>query len=151
MTENSTTNTEQVTRFHLELVELIKKYQFRDREQVVCHGISVSQCYILETLHTFGELTAGELAHKMHLSVSTITRVFDQLAKKNLVKRSKSPHDKRVHLCQLTSAGEDMYQKIWAKVFLSEKNILENFKTEHRELLISFLNLLNKSLKLKQE
>ena len=26
-------------------------YQFRDRDQICCHGISISQCYALEFLH----------------------------------------------------------------------------------------------------
>jgi MarR family 2-MHQ and catechol resistance regulon transcriptional repressor len=72
---------EQVESFHQQIVELIKRYQFRDRDRILCHGISVSQCYALETLHSYSELTVNELANKMHLSISTITRVVDQLVK----------------------------------------------------------------------
>ncbi|TQV89604.1 MarR family winged helix-turn-helix transcriptional regulator [Aliikangiella coralliicola] len=136
-------NKNQVEEFHQEIVELVKKYQFRDREQIVCSGISVSQCYILETLHTNGPLTVSELAGKMHLSISTITRVFDQLVKKELAVRERAPNDKRVYLCHLTEKGEAIYQQSWTNIFESEKAILANFQPEHREMLIDFLKKLN--------
>ena len=30
--------------------ELVRVYQFRDRDRICCHDISVTQCYALETL-----------------------------------------------------------------------------------------------------
>lgn len=134
---------EQVTDFHLEVVELVKKYQFRDRKEMVKGGISVSQCYILESLRTFGDLSVSELADKMHLSISTITRVVDQLVKKKLVQRIKSELDKRVYICRLTQLGDSVYEESWNSIFESEKEILSNFSSEQRPLLISFLKQLN--------
>ena len=32
------------------LSELIRVYQFRDRDRICCHDISVTQCYVLESL-----------------------------------------------------------------------------------------------------
>ncbi len=137
---------EQVAVFHHQIVELVKRYQFRDRDQILCCGISVSQCYILETLHTHGALTVGDLANKMYLSISTVTRVVDQLVKKGYVLREEDAKDRRVHLSKLTEAGETIYQKSWENIFNSEKTILENFQPEQREMLIDFLKKLNKSV-----
>ena len=134
-----------VLRFHKEIVEFVKKYQFRDREQILCWGISVSQCYILETLYADGEMTAGDLAEKMYLSVSTITRVFDQLEKKGYAERRKSDQDKRVMLCRLTDSGRDIYEKLWGRVSASEKAVLKEFAPDERKLLIQFLRTLNDS------
>ena len=61
---------EQVTRFHNQIVELIKKYQFRDRNRDICCGLSVSQCYVLDTLRQSGPLSMNELAEKMRTLVS---------------------------------------------------------------------------------
>lgn len=135
----------QVLEFHKEIVELVKKYQFRDREQILCWGISVSQCYILETLHAEGALTVGELAKKMHLKISTITRVFNQLVKKGYAIREKDPKDKRIYLCKLTSEGKEIYGKLWSNVYESEKAVLDNFEPEQRKLLIEFLKKMNQS------
>lgn len=135
----------QVKRFHREMVELIKKYQFRDREQMTGCGISVSQCYVLETLHTFGALTVNQLAQKMHLSISTITRVVDQLVKKDYVTRTEDANDRRVRQIELTAVGETVYQHSWQGIFQSEKAILEQFPAENREMLIDFLTKLNRA------
>lgn len=137
---------DQVSVFHEQIVELIKKYQFRDRDQILSCGISVSQCYILETLHTHGSLTVGVLAEKMYLSISTITRVVDQLVKKGYVIREQDTNDGRVYFNKMTKSGEEVYLKSWDNIFKSEKAILDNFDSEQKELLIDFLKKLNKSV-----
>ena len=136
---------EQVERFHHEIVELIKKYQFRDRNEMCCHGISVSQCYTLETLHRFGPLSMQILANKMHLSISTVTRVVKPLVKQQLISREEDPNDHRVRVMKLTKEGEEIFLKTWSNVFTSEKIILENFPQEQREILIELLQKLNKA------
>lgn len=137
---------EQVESFHQQIVELIKRYQFRDRDRILCHGISVSQCYALEALHSHGDLTVNQLANKMYLSISTITRVVDQLVQKGYVTREEDATDRRVRMLKLTEAGESIFQKSWSNVFRSEKQILENFPAKNREMLIQFLQKLNQSV-----
>lgn len=136
----------QIENFHQQVVGLVKKYQFRDRDQILSCGISVSQCYVLETLHTYGALTVNELATKMYLKVSTITRVVDQLVRKEYVTREEDPNDRRVRVLQLTESGEVVFQESWRNIFQSEKAILENFPSEHREMLIDFLRKLNQAV-----
>ena len=138
--------TNQVKIFHNEIVELVKKYQFRDRNKRVCCGLSVSQCYIIETLHRFGPLNMKNLADKMHLSISTITRVVAPLVKNGFVQREEDQKDRRIRLITLTQKGQIAFQQSWQNVFESEKIILGNFPAEHRELLISLLFDLNKAV-----
>ena len=136
----------QVENFHKQVVDLIKKYQFRDRNRITCCGISVSQCYTLETLHTHGALTMQELADKMYLSVSTMTRVVDQLVKKQFVVRQQAMDDGRVRLITLTESGEEKFQEAWSNIFESEKVILDRFPPDQREMLITFLKQLNRAV-----
>jgi DNA-binding MarR family transcriptional regulator len=135
-----------VEEFHNSIVELIKKYQFRDRNEITCFGISVSQCYVLETLHFHGAITMNKLAEQMHLSISTITRVVDQLEGKKLVTRKQHPGDSRSRIIKLTPKGEKVFLQSWANVFESEKKIFENIKPEHRKVLLSLLKDLNHSV-----
>lgn len=143
---NSKLYDNQIKEFHREIVDLIKKYQFRDRNQICCFGISVSQCYVLEALHTHGPLTMNELAQKMYLRISTITRVVEQLVKKHYVKREESLTDRRVRLINLTKAGQAIYQKAWENIFESEKVILKSIPSEHKTVLINFLKKLNQAV-----
>jgi len=134
-----------VGEFHNEMVELIKKYQFRDRNEMVCCGLSVSQCYALEALNRFGSLSMQNLADKMHLSISTMTRVINPLVIKGLISREEDINDHRVRVIKLTQAGKGKYLETWDNVFKSEKSILENFPEDQRKSLIEFLQKLNKA------
>jgi len=135
-----------VEEFHNNIVGLIKKYQFRDRNEVTSFGISVSQCYVLETLYFQKALTMKKLAEQMHLTISTITRIVDQLEKKKFIERKQDDKDLRIRRITLTSEGEKISLKSWANVFESEREIFENIKPGHRKVLLSLLKDLNDSV-----
>ena len=135
----------QAEAFHHEMVALIKKYQFRDRNEITCCGVSVSQCYVLELLHFQGALTMRKLAEQMHLSVSTITRVVEGLVKKGYVHREEDAEDRRVRRVGLTGEGQGIFEACWNNVMQSEEAILEQFPVEHRAMLIEFLQQLNQA------
>ena len=137
---------DQAEKFHYEIVELIKKYQFRDRNRMTCCGVSVSQCYVLETLHRFGPLTMNDLADKMYLKISTMTRVVEQLVIKGYATREEDNKDRRFRRIRLTENGEKVYKASWENVFGSEKTILNHFPPEQRETLIQFLRQLNRAV-----
>ena len=136
----------QAREFHRQVIELVKKYQFRDRNQTCCRGVSVSQCYVLEVLHERGPLTMNELAERMHLSISPVTRIVDRLVEKRLARREVDGHDRRIRLISLTSSGESTFRRAWKTVFQSEKDILRRFPEEHRDMLIDFLAKLNEAV-----
>jgi DNA-binding MarR family transcriptional regulator len=135
-----------VEEFHNSIVGLIKKYQFRDRNEVTSFGISVSQCYVLETLYFQKALTMKKLAEQMHLTISTITRIVDQLEKKKFIERKQDDKDLRIRRITLTPEGEKIFLKSWANVFESEREIFENIKPGHRKVLLSLLKDLNDSV-----
>ena len=136
----------QVERFHHEMVELIKKYQFRDRNQRTCCGLSVSQCYVLEALHRFGPQTMNELARAMCLTVSTLTRVVDQAVAKGHVTRQEDERDRRIRRIRLTNKGRSVFLTSWQAVFASERAILEGVAADQRETLIRVLEKLNRAV-----
>src|SRR4026209_916514 len=47
---------------HEALTELVRVYQFRDRDRICCHDISVTQCYALDALLRRGPSGLNELA-----------------------------------------------------------------------------------------
>ena len=136
----------QAEEFHNQVVELIKKYQFRDRNQLLKFDLSISQSYVLEVLNRDKELSMKELAHKMHLSISAITRVVDVLVKKKYVNRTEDSADRRIKLLTLTPAGRRIYAQCWDGVFASEKAILEQVDADQREAVIKVLKELNRAV-----
>src|SRR5256885_16879631 len=73
------------------MTELLRVYQFRDRDRVGYHGLTITQCYVLEILIRRGALTLNELAAAMCLDKSTLSRVVDGLGRKNGGKRTGNP------------------------------------------------------------
>lgn len=134
---------DQVERFHWEVVELVRKYQFRDRNEMTCCGLSVSQCYALDAIHRFGPLPMNQLAQKLYVKISTATRIVDALIKKRFVTRVEEPRDRRIRNVQLTASGKKVLDDSWKKAIESEKAILNQFPEDSRELLIRFMRELN--------
>ncbi len=132
--------------FHRQVVELVKKYQFRDRNQISCFGVSVSQCYVLETLHAHGPLTMQQLARKMYLSVSTLTRIVATLVTKGLVARAAAPEDGRVRRVRLTARGLALRTRCWNSVLGSERAIFGSLPASHRASVIRVLLELNRAV-----
>lgn len=137
---------QQVKRLHEEVVELVKRYQFRDRNEMTCCGVSVSQCYALDAIHRYGPLSMNQLAEKLCLKISTVTRILEPVIKKGFVRRSEEPHDRRIRTVRLTEPGRAVLEVSWRKVLESEKAILLQFPESSRELLIQFLGELNKAV-----
>jgi MarR family transcriptional regulator, 2-MHQ and catechol-resistance regulon repressor len=93
------------------LSELARRYQFRNRDEVCCYGLTVSQCYALQTLAS-QPLTSGGLSDALGLDISSTTRLVDQLVRKKLVLRKRSSEDARVKNIEITDAGHRLIARI---------------------------------------
>ena len=107
---------EQAESFYRAVSEFARSYQFRDRDQICRHGVSVTQCYALELLDTQESMTMGQLAAGLYLDLSTVTRAIDQLVQLRLVKRESDPSDRRVCRIRPTSKGLQLIEKIRAEL-----------------------------------
>ena len=112
-------------RLHRLTRELIRRYQFRDWNQICCYGISISQCHILDTLAETGDLTMQQLAKRMFKSVSTMTRVAGQLVRRGYVKRHQDPEDRRVVHLSITPQGKAIVAAINRDLIETQKAVLQ--------------------------
>lgn len=94
------------------LSDLARRYQFRNRDEVCCYGITVSQCYALQALSRQETMTSTELSSHLGLDLSSTTRLVDQLVKKKLAVRSRGSEDARVREVQVTEAGRRMVSRV---------------------------------------
>ena len=117
--------------FYEALSELLRVYQFRDRDRICCHDISITQCYALEALARERAMTLNDLASHLYLDKSTTSRVVDALERKNYVVRSEHPADGRA-LRLKTSPGRALHGKIMKDILAEEKALLAEFSPEVR-------------------
>src|SRR5688572_24213241 len=94
--------------------DLVRIYQFRDRDRICCYDISVTQCYALEALVERGALRSSALSEVLMLDRSTTTRVIDALVRKGYVVRSVDVEDRRAVSLRATAAGQRLLSRIQA-------------------------------------
>ena len=127
---------EQAEQLHRAVTTLVKKYQFRDRNDICCFGISVSQCYTLEVLREYGPLAMQALAEHLQLAVSTVTRIINQLVDKQLVERQSDTRDRRICQVRLTVDGKQLLYTIRHELIIREQAILQRIPAESRDHVI---------------
>ena len=128
------------------LTSLIKRYQFRDRNQICCADVTVSQCYVLKELGRGESLDMGRLAARMSLKASTLTRVVDQLERKKYAARRRLPADLRICCVELTPQGKSVLKRLEGMIHRSEREVLETLSKSDREGLLNGLKKLNAAL-----
>lgn len=138
--------TEQAQRLHQALGQLVKQYQLRDRNDICCYGISVSQCYALQALGEHGTLTMQDLARHLHLAISTVSRVIDSLVDKALVERQTSSRDRRVCQVTLTASGNALLQRLQGELIAREQAVLQHIPAASREHVISAITELSRAV-----
>lgn len=131
--------------FYDALSDLIRIYQFRDRDRICCYDVSVSQCYGLEALVRRGPMTLNDLAAHLYLDKSTTSRVVDSLEKKDYVTRSPHPDDGRALLLVATAAGRDLHRRIESDLVDEERGLLSDFDPETRGAMIQLLSRITRA------
>jgi MarR family transcriptional regulator, 2-MHQ and catechol-resistance regulon repressor len=120
-------------RLYEALSDLVRVYQFRDRDTICCHDISVTQCYALEALVTSGPRTLNELAAQLYLDKSTASRVVTTLERKGYITRQTHPHDRRAILIDVTTSGRKLVVTIQAELIDETRKLLDDFEPAVRE------------------
>lgn len=136
----------QVESFHRVFTDLVRKYQFRDRQELACHGLTVSQCHALEAIGEDGMVRMGGLASRLHLTESTTTRIVDQLVAKELVTRRLDGRDRRVCCVGLSRQGKALHRRIRVELLEREKTFLRHMTATSRQALIRGLEELSRSV-----
>jgi MarR family transcriptional regulator, 2-MHQ and catechol-resistance regulon repressor len=124
------------------VADLVRVYQFRDRDRICCHDISVTQCHALEMVIEHGPLRLGALAERLFLDKSTTSRVVGTLVKKRYVEQRPDASDGRAIALHPTAAGRRLYQRITDDLVEQQKQLLQDLDPEIREGVVSVIRRL---------
>jgi len=108
----------------------------------------------LRCLVLFGDsryLTATDIALKMNVVKSRVSKIVEGLLKKKFIQRIKDPEDSRISLLSLTPAGQKKLNEI--NEFLEDVHyqMLLQLTTEERKTVLSNLTLLRSSMEAVKE
>jgi MarR family transcriptional regulator, 2-MHQ and catechol-resistance regulon repressor len=120
-------------RLHAAVTELVRLYQFRDRDRICCHDISITQCHALELLVERGPSRSQALADALMLDKSTTTRVVDALVRKGYVERRADLDDARAHALTITRSGRALYERINGELIDQQVEILRDLDAGVRD------------------
>jgi|SRR5687768_5804548 len=123
----------EATALHDALSELVRVYQFRDRDRICCHDVSVTQCYAIDALVRRGPSTLGDLARELFLDKSTASRVVGTLVRKKYVARAAHPEDGRSVVLRVTPAGRRLHDLIRQDLVAEARTLIVDFEPEVRE------------------
>jgi DNA-binding MarR family transcriptional regulator len=75
-------------------------------------GISLSQVFALHELDTDRPLSQQELADRLGLEKSTVSRLVAELERAGLLVRERDPANRRLYQLRITDAGRELHARI---------------------------------------
>ena len=124
------------------VAELVRVYQFRDRDRICCHDVSVTQCHALEALIENDGMRLGSLAQRLFLDKSTTSRVVGTLVKKGYVEQRSDEADRRANALHATASGRRLHKRITADLVAQQKQLLQDLDPEVRTGVVNVIRRL---------
>jgi DNA-binding MarR family transcriptional regulator len=92
-------------------------------------------------------MRVSDLAARIDLDASTVSRQIKQLEDKGIIERTADPADGRASLVRLTPQGEDEIQSAFQRRFLRIKAALDPWSDQDKAALTTLLNRLANDLR----
>jgi len=111
--------------------------------QLSIHGITYSEFLVMHQLSLIAAKTMRriDLADKVGMSASGITRLLNPMEKIKIVKKEINARDARVSFVKITTAGEELYNNALKSVELCSKEFFEDLNNND---IVKFLEILKK-------
>ena len=77
-----------------------------------CSGVTLAQCLVLMEIDESDRLTTSQLASRLRLDNSTLSRTIEGLVQRRLVERLREDRDRRVVRIRLTREGDEACRSI---------------------------------------
>jgi DNA-binding MarR family transcriptional regulator len=91
-------------------------------------------------------LTVKDIAQRLDVAKSRVTKIIDGLLEKKLIQRIHDPEDARIKLISLTPAGQKKYDAIEIFVKDIHRNLVMNLKSEERQSVLASMELMRSSM-----
>ena len=120
------------------LTDLTTHYNALIRHAASQLNLTASQAFHLLSIPHDG-LPMSQLAHKLGLDASTLTRNIQKLEKMDLIMRSQDSYDKRVQKAVLTEKGEDMIELLDESLQEINNTFMEQIDLDSQENITDIL------------
>ena len=126
--------------------ELVRELHLLDG-RVECCGLPLSQCHLVVELDQLGKTTASDLAEKLVLEKSTMSRLVNTLVDKGLVCAACCEDDRRSRILCLTDAGREQARLLDENARQQVKSALEYVSPGNEQLVLEGMARYAKALR----
>jgi DNA-binding MarR family transcriptional regulator len=102
-------------------------------------GLRQVEFSILSLVQGNDKVTHKRLSSALGVAAPNLTIVLDRLEQRQLVKRTRSPHDARMQYIQLTTKGRTLHGKAKQIADTMENELLSHFSAGERAMLFELL------------
>lgn len=126
---------------------LLEHCQIKQEQMAKNLNVTVAEFKLIRSFRDNNSLSVGELAKRMELSSSRLTRILDGLVEKKFVGRELASNDRRVMEIKLTIAGKKIQESINEIYIKTHKDILELLPPGADESVIFAMEKLQEAMK----
>ena len=127
-------------RLHQLLMDLVLAAGFLQLDQVIPgQPVSLSQAFALHELDTGVPLSQQELAARLRLEKSTVSRLAAELERKGLLVRERDPRNRRLYRLRLTDEGRAVHRRMRTVFHQQYVRWSDNISESEREALLAGL------------
>jgi len=129
-----------------EIIRIFDRELLYQNNASCCNGISVAQCHTLLEIEKSKKISVSELANKLSLDKSTVSRTVDGLVNISLVDRVTPKENRRKAQLNLTDSGTQVCSTINFTNDQYIKSVLKDFTREEREELLHLFKKLSSKM-----
>jgi DNA-binding MarR family transcriptional regulator len=144
---NRTTAGSSAVTFEQQIVALIRAFGLHRPDQTPCGApISVGEAQALFELAREPGISQNELAARLHLEKSTVSRLAKTLEQRGWLDRLRDKNDSRLLRLRLTAAGSKAVQRLSASRRARFAKVFDAIPAHRRAALLDSLSLLSEVL-----
>jgi DNA-binding MarR family transcriptional regulator len=130
------------------MIALIRAFGLHKPDETPCgRPVSVAEAHALMELSRAETLVQKELASRLRLEKSTVSRLVGMLEGRGWVERSRSPRDRRAVELRLTDAGKRTAENIAGARRAKFDRVLQAIPEEERESVLESMRILEEAMR----
>lgn len=133
------------------LKEISSCCQERELLQAKAKGLTPAEGRTLIALKLYNIRSTAELAERLFVAKSRVTRILDGLVNKGFVKRSEDTADRRKCLVQLTPPGIRLVNNLFDDILSVHRELMNSLPAERKDTFFVCLNSLRNSMNVVKE
>ena len=116
-----------------------------------CGDINKTQCFLIVEIGRRPDISVKELAEIVRIDKSGVSRLIEDLVKKEYVQRQPAATDRRYVTLNLLSKGQKRFEKIERDMYEKFKKVMEQIPEDKRIQVIESLKLYNDACRMAEE